>query len=66
MIELVFVACLATSNECQEKSLIYTDVTPMTCLMAAQPELAKWAESHPNFRIASWKCQVLDTRQHDA
>ncbi|SEL71417.1 hypothetical protein SAMN05444413_11453 [Roseivivax marinus] len=58
MIELLFVACLSTAPEqCQERSLLYTDVTPMTCMMGAQPELAKWALTHPGYRISEWRCQ---------
>ena len=60
MIELLFVVCLAGSTtECQEQSLLYQDISTQTCVFAAQPELAKWVETHPNFRIRSWKCQPL-------
>ena len=62
MIELLFVACLATSpQECRETSLVFTDVTPRACLMGAQPELAKWISTHPNYMIRSWRCQTVTT-----
>ncbi len=62
MIELLFVTCLSASPEdCQERSLLYTEMTPMTCMMAAQPELAKWAEQHPKWTINGWKCRYVTT-----
>ena len=67
MIELLFIACMANdATACQEQSLIYQDLTPMACVMAAQPELAKWAQEHPNFRIASWKCRPLKLGEREA
>ncbi|WP_425102333.1 hypothetical protein [Tropicibacter sp. S64] len=58
MVELLFVACLAGGVEdCRERSLVFTDVSPMMCMMGAQPELAKWVAGHPNYTIQSWKCR---------
>ena len=66
MIELLFVACLATSpQECRENSLVFTDVTPMACLMGAQPQLAKWVNAHPNYTIRSWRCKTVNTAEID-
>ncbi|ANT63467.1 MULTISPECIES: hypothetical protein [Roseobacteraceae] len=60
MIELLFVACLSTAPDtCSERSLVYTDVTPMACMMGAQPELARWVEEHPNFTVNRWRCRVV-------
>ena len=67
MIELLFVACLATSpEECRERSLVFTNITPMTCMMGAQPELAKWVNAHPNYTIQSWKCRMVAFAERDA
>ncbi|MEL6103411.1 MAG: hypothetical protein AAFV87_02110 [Pseudomonadota bacterium] len=67
MIELLFVACLAASPEdCRERSLVFTDITPQMCLMGAQPELAKWVDAHPNFTIQSWTCQQVSFAEMDA
>ena len=66
MIELIFVACLAASPEdCEEKALVYVDVTPQACMMGAQPQLARWAETHPGWTIGRWKCQYVSTRHAD-
>lgn len=67
MIELLFVACLSTApDECRERSLVFTDVTPMACLMGAQPELAKWIASHPNQQIKNWRCRAVTFEERDA
>ena len=67
MIELLFVACLSASpTDCEERSLIFTDVTPRQCLMGAQPELAKWVSTHPQWQITRWRCQNLQTAEKDA
>ncbi|WP_299402412.1 hypothetical protein [uncultured Roseobacter sp.] len=66
MIELLFVACLSTApDECRERSLVFTDVSPMQCLMGAQPELAKWTASHPNQKIKSWRCRTVSFAERD-
>lgn len=67
MIELLFVACLSTApDQCQERSLIFTDVTPMQCLMGAQPELAKWVAGHPNQEIKTWRCKAVSYAEREA
>ncbi|WP_299964103.1 hypothetical protein [uncultured Roseobacter sp.] len=67
MIELLFVACVATApDECRERSLIFTDISPMQCMMGAQPELAKWAASHPNMEVKSWRCQTVSFAEREA
>ncbi len=66
MIELLFVACLSTQpNVCEQRSLLYTDISPMTCMFGAQPALADWVEGHPNWRVASWKCRAVRVGQKD-
>lgn len=67
MIELLFVACLSTApDQCEERSMIFTDVTPMACMMGAQPQLAKWVSTHPAFHVAGWKCQQVRTAEKEA
>lgn len=61
MIELLFTACLATAPDvCEQKSLTFVDVTPMACMMGAQPELAKWQVEHPKFSVQGWKCRMIN------
>ncbi|MEO0387087.1 MAG: hypothetical protein AAF281_06090 [Pseudomonadota bacterium] len=67
MIELLFIACLSTAtDQCRERSLLFTDITPMACMMGAQPELAKWVNAHPNHEIRSWKCRHVQVGKRDA
>lgn len=58
MIALVFVVCMQSSpTVCQEQNLLFAEtITPMTCLMQAQPRLAEWSNTHPGWRVASWRC----------
>lgn len=66
MIELLFVTCLSTApQQCEERSLLFTDISPMTCMLGAQPELAKWTESHPRYTVSGWKCRAVRPGEHD-
>lgn len=67
MIELAFVACLVTSpQECNDYSILFTEIGTMACMMGAQPELASWTEAHPNMTVARWTCRVVDLTERDA
>lgn len=60
MVELLFVACLGMApTECREHSLVFTGITPDQCAMGAQPELAKWVETHKSGQIKSWRCRKV-------
>ena len=66
MVELVFVACLLSSqDECQDRSLLFADISPMVCMIQAQSQLAEWAEAHPGWTIRRWSCQNFDRRHAD-
>ncbi len=67
MIELLFVVCLASASDvCETKALQFAeDVTPMACLMGAQPHLAQWQVQHPKWRINSWRCQAVAFAERD-
>ena len=50
VIELFAAVCLIDNpTNCKDVSLIYSAeaLTPMQCLMQAQPEVAKWIGEHP-------------------
>lgn len=69
MVELLFVTCMAGAfnpADCQERSLVFTDVTPMACITGAQPHLAEWVVTHPGHRIQSWKCQTVRMNEREA
>lgn len=67
MTELLFVVCLAAMPaQCQQRGLLYTDITQFQCLLGAQPELAKWVAAHPNQQIKSWSCRAVSFTERDA
>jgi hypothetical protein len=60
MIELALIVCLsADPHKCKDVGLVYDSeaLTPMQCLMRAQPEIAKWAETHPRWQVKRWTCR---------
>lgn len=61
MISIVFTACLfGDPSACSEKQLAFEgegNITPYTCVMYGQAELAKWQENHPNYRITKFGCK---------
>lgn len=60
MIELFFVVCLsAEPTACQERSLVFTNINETTCVVGAQPELAKWVAAHPSYDIRRWSCRAV-------
>ncbi len=63
MIELVIAACLGTTD-CRDFRLLYSvyDVSLMTCVVAGQPEVARWSVEHPGWRVNRWSCGLTDDR----
>ncbi|MCA0942014.1 hypothetical protein LCM08_19150 [Salipiger pacificus] len=67
MIELLFMACLSSApDQCHQRSLLYSDVTPLACMLGAQPELARWVEEHPAYTVSNWKCREVGTGEREA
>ena len=61
MIELSFVVCLAAApSDCRTERLQFVNVSPMTCLVGAQAQLASWQERHPGWEIRRWTCRTRD------
>ncbi|MFM7085316.1 MAG: hypothetical protein ACKOW3_10010 [Hyphomicrobium sp.] len=61
MIELVILACLLDEpDQCKDVSLTFSveNLTPMQCVMQAQPEIAKWVEGHPRWVAKRWTCHA--------
>nr|MBA3325117.1 hypothetical protein [Paracoccaceae bacterium] len=38
------------------------EVSLMTCMIAGQPEVARWQAAHSGWRVTRWSCGVQDTR----
>lgn len=59
MIELVLSACsILHGAQCKTERLTYMaqSVTPHQCMLYGQAEIAKWTETHPNWRVHKWSC----------
>ena len=68
MIELVFVACLATAADtCTERSLLRLPEAGLTgCMATAQAQLALWGDAHPGYRVVRWSCRRAGASNVDA
>ena len=64
MIELVLVVCLhALPDRCEERSIgLYPEISVMTCMMQAQPQIAVWSERNPQLKVARFTCRDSTTR----
>lgn len=60
MIELVFIVCLkASPDACEERVMSYEATpSPIYCMIEAQPHLAEWARTHPDYTVLNWKCSA--------
>jgi hypothetical protein len=59
MLTLVMTACLLVDmKHCQEQHLLFSseELTPMQCVMGAQPEIARWQDEHPKWFVKRWSC----------
>ncbi|MCB1353146.1 MAG: hypothetical protein KDK03_10455 [Rhodobacteraceae bacterium] len=68
MIELIFIACLASgSGACGERQILsLPDIGLMGCMTTAQAQLAEWTEQHPGYRVDRWSCGWADPNKRDA
>jgi len=60
MIELVLTLCLLDNpSKCREEALTYStqSVTPMQCVMGAQPVIAQHMEYRPRWACKKWGCR---------
>jgi hypothetical protein len=59
MIELVMSVCLVSDpGRCKDVRLNFAEqnVSARECLFNGQVEMAKWSETHPDWKVASWQC----------
>jgi hypothetical protein len=59
MMQLILTACLTVSSlACRETKVdIHEEISELHCALSAQSRIAIWAESHPNWRVARWRCK---------
>ena len=61
MIQLVITACsILHGAACKDFVNTYDahKVSMFQCMMMTQPQLAKWQQAHPNWRIARYRCRI--------
>jgi len=59
MIKLIMVVCFASSpHHCRDEKLVFAEpgLSGYACAMRGQIEIAKWANSHPNWRVQRYRC----------
>jgi hypothetical protein len=58
MIELIFLVCsMVNTDVCAERTMtLFTSDSLMSCMMQGPPRLARWADEHPDTRIARFRC----------
>jgi hypothetical protein len=68
MMELLLVVCLQiTPDRCEERSIgLYPQMSAMTCLMQAQPQIAAWTQTHPGLTVSRFTCRDSATRFSEA
>jgi hypothetical protein len=59
MMELIVVVCLHVApDRCEERSIgLYPEMSATTCVMQGQPQIAVWAETHPELKVTRWSCR---------
>lgn len=61
MLELAFVVCMAGNPQsCEDRSLLFADVSLMQCVLGAQTVLAPWSLEHPGWVIDSYSCRQVE------
>jgi len=49
-------------QQCQERALTFSEVSPMTCPTGAQAVLARWTGARPGWRVTRWRCGYASAR----
>jgi hypothetical protein len=59
MIEIVISTCLlADPGVCRDQTIpLLSVVSPVHCVMMAPPQVARWSEEHPQWRVVRWQCR---------
>ncbi|HTW28561.1 MAG TPA: hypothetical protein VME92_15655 [Acetobacteraceae bacterium] len=59
MVQLVLVLCLAGTHSCVERRPTYEEpISLMMCMIGGQRAAAAYLDSHPAYRLQSWRCEV--------
>jgi hypothetical protein len=64
MISIIISTCLLSDpSVCRDQTIpLLSEVSPLKCVMAAPPHVAKWNTEHPEWRVVRWQCRVEGRR----
>ena len=68
MIELILVFCLSDSpDRCMERREPFAEyASPLQCTMNAQHQARQYLDSHPNYTLAGWRCEIDKPQERPA
>jgi hypothetical protein len=68
VLEIVFTVCaIGNANMCEDKHIaVEQQLSPIACVMQAQPTMAQWAAENPNWTIQRWRCDYSANRRQKA
>lgn len=59
MIELVLTVCLIGRPEtCRDERPFFEAASPVACMVHGQIQAQRWLETHPEWRLVRWRCEV--------
>jgi hypothetical protein len=60
MITIILSTCLISDpSVCRDQEIpLFSEVSPMRCVMTAPPHVAHWNEEHPEWRVVRWQCRA--------
>lgn len=62
---LYFTACMVgAADTCDTKRIPLDVPTARACIRVAQPQLARWVEEHPKYRITAYRCGAPPNDPH--
>ena len=58
MTAIIISACLLRDpGICRDQIVrLSSEVSPVRCMVAAPPHVARWSEEHPEWRVVRWRC----------
>ena len=62
LVDLILTVCLISDpSRCHTEHLHFEGRGDLLqCTFLAPPQIAKWTEAHPKFRVARWRCAYPD------
>jgi len=59
MVQLILVYCMMSDTSCVEnRPMSEFPLTPMGCMVSAEPVASTFLREHPKYHLASWRCEI--------